>query len=101
MTGFFISMLGALLFYSKSKYFPDGLKKPFLSKIPSWPGFLFLAVAGYIYYDAWGLALGLLIFLTAVPLAYCVVSFLLNIRKSFAVSFFLLLVVFLSIDLLS
>jgi len=101
VTGFFISMLGALLFYSKSKYFPNNLKTPFLSKIPSWPGFLLLAVAGYIYYATWGPALGLLIFLTAVPPAYCVVCFLFNIRRSFAVSLLFILLVFLSIDLLS
>lgn len=98
MIGLLVAVLGAFVFYSRSKYFPkefSGLHKRF----PTWIGYLLLILTQVIYCLEMGVAVGLLTASLAVATAYCLLVFVLSLPKKYAwisVSFF---VFFLIIDL--
>lgn len=99
MLGFLFAMLGALPYYSRSKYFPR--RYDFIrGKVPGWIGALSLFSAAAVYVLQWDWVVGGVLALTVIPAAYCFLVFVLTIHRGYAAALAGLFIVFLLIDLI-
>lgn len=82
MTGLLVALLGAFVFYSKSKYFPEEYAR-FGFRIPSWTGYFFLLLAVVIYTGRFGPGLGSLIAFLSISAAYSLLPLALNLPRAY------------------
>lgn len=98
MTGLLTALLGAFVFYSKSKYFPEEYAR-FGFRLPSWIGYFLLLLALIIYTSRFGAGLGSLIAFLSISAAYSLLPFALNLPRRYVWALAAVFVVFFWIDL--
>lgn len=99
MMTFYLSLISVLLYYSKSKYFPDSYRS-YMQTIPSWLGFIGFGLVILFFCLQWGGVNGLLLSLLALPLACCLVPLVSHIPARVALPLILLFHLFLLLTLL-
>lgn len=99
MLGLLTAMLGGFPFYSASKYFPAEYHR-LKGKLPAWSGVFFLVVSPGIYIARTGPVSGLLTGFLALSLACCLLSFVFHLPRRYFRLFWVMMVVFLILDLL-
>ncbi|RQP13281.1 MAG: hypothetical protein EAS52_19795 [Parapedobacter sp.] len=101
MVGYFISLIAAWVYYSRSRYFPPSRGWRLPASWPRWLGVLLILLAACVYVAEWDWAVGILIWMVAVPAAFCSVVYLFNIQQRYALFWLAVLAVFLIIDLVN
>lgn len=82
MTGLLAALSGAFVFYSKSKYFPEGYPR-FGFRVSSWVGYFFLLLAVVIYTGRFGVGPGSLIAFLSISAAYSLLPLALNLPRAY------------------
>lgn len=99
MLGLLLAMSGGLAYYSQSRYFPEAYQK-LRGMVPGWLGALLLvsSIGACLY--RYGTGLGLFMSSVIIPTAYCLLVFVFNLPRAYAVITLSALLVFLFIDIL-
>jgi hypothetical protein len=82
MLSFYFILLGAYLYYARSKYFPETIFRPLFAG-SNWAGFIFLLTSSALFIRSNGWAGGLLLAFAGASLAMVMIQFFAVLGKRY------------------